>query len=428
MIEKVTEKKRLLVVAGAGAAIDFGMPSVRCIGDILRSKAQEDFGLAERPAENLYGYICEEIARHWSVHTGAGPACRKPNFEDVLYVLSALAAAFPLGVLTPALGAFLLPPKLPDVLLFGKRRTVDTRVVQLLSRMLVDHLLSLFRDRCRPATPGPSDNLQLLHKFFVELQHFFDVAVVSTNYDDLICGTLPQLETGFSRSDKGRFDPGRVFHRTSWPCLLQLHGSVHFDMRTSGSHFDTICWEDNLDICHASSISFASRYSIEGNIYPASCIVAGYGKTFQILTEPFRTYYSELDRLIHESDAVLFLGCGFGDLHLNAGFHDYGLRRDRRIVVIDFASNETLTAGSGFNTDSLMTAQRAMQLFGIAPHQLSWLGKKMPNGLEPLRRARDFERSQDAGQRLSSWYNGMLEACRYPEKIVSELMGAGPSS
>jgi hypothetical protein len=75
-----------------------------------------------------------------------------------------------------------------------------------------------------------------------------------------------------------------------------------------------------------------------------------------------------------------------------------------------------------------MIAQRAARLFGVTLHQLSWLGKKLPSGLAPLRRARDLERSQNACQRLSLWYNGVLEACNTRKKIVSELIGAVPQA
>ena len=50
-------KRRLMVVVGAGASIDFGMPSVNGVAKILLSAAQERYPLFENSATNLYKYF-----------------------------------------------------------------------------------------------------------------------------------------------------------------------------------------------------------------------------------------------------------------------------------------------------------------------------------------------------------------------------------
>lgn len=42
------DKKKLLVIAGAGASLDFGMPSVAEVNNILLKSAQNDFNLLTR--------------------------------------------------------------------------------------------------------------------------------------------------------------------------------------------------------------------------------------------------------------------------------------------------------------------------------------------------------------------------------------------
>jgi len=415
----MTKKRRLLVVAGSGSAVDFGMPNAQGIGEFLRLKVQEDFVLAEKPTESLYGYLHDEIARHWKTTSPSTLPPKEPNFEDVLYVLSTLAGIYPAGVLTRALGAFLAPPEWPEVIQFGRRRTIDQNVVNNLSQKLCDYILTLFRDLCRRINPELASDLQLFHNFFTRLQESSDIAVVTTDYDDLIHRTLPELETGFDRSGDGQFQSGRIFGRKDWPCLLHMHGSVHFDMRTVGNDLHAICWQSDLELCHQNSFGRGARHSIEGDIYPTSSIVVGYGKTVQILTVPFRIYYSELDRLIFESDAVLFLGYGFGDMHLNAGFSNYGTTRDRQVVVVDHASDDVLAAGSAFYEGS-PTAKRAMSVFDVPFHRLS-SGKVVPDSMKTLRQAREFDRCDDAGHRLSLWYNGMLESCKHADKVAAEL-------
>ena len=61
-------KKKLLVVVGAGASIDFGMPSVKQAGDIINDEAQKWFPLANHPHTNLYKHIEERVTLHWNEH------------------------------------------------------------------------------------------------------------------------------------------------------------------------------------------------------------------------------------------------------------------------------------------------------------------------------------------------------------------------
>jgi hypothetical protein len=416
----MSTKRKLLVVAGAGSSIECGMPSVWKVGDMLRQGAQENFTLAETPTQNLYGYLHDAVARYWREKLLRDPDPKEPNFEDILYVISALAATYPAGIYTSALGAFMLPPGLPDILQFEKRIPTDANVIRYLAQHLVDYLLADFRQRCGNPDPMFAANRADFQGFFAELRKEFDIAVVSLNYDNLIHNALPDLETGFDTPGGGQFSSDRIIARNSWPCLLHLHGSVHFDMRVVGKDLHRIFWESDLANCQQNSFGRGPRYSVEGNQYPTSSIVAGYGKTFQLLKAPFHTYYSELDRLVHTSDAALFVGYGFGDAHLNAAFSDYFALRDRPVVVIDYASDNTFTAGSSFYEGS-PAAKHAMSLFEIAPHQLSWLGYTFPETVAQLRAAKAFEICRDPGSRLSLWYNGMLEACRHPEKVIEEL-------
>lgn len=242
------QKRRLLVVAGAGSAIDFGMPSVPCVNDICKHAAMQCFRLLNRESTNLYEYMYDEIKRYWAAHV-APHLRRKPNFEDILYALYVLPSIFPAGRFTSALGAFVTPRRFPDVVHITTPKAVDDHVLRHLSQHLLDSLLDDFRTRCiRECSP----NLPDLKVFFSALCDEFDVAVVTTNYDDLIYRALPPAgrETGFDPDD-GSFKPERILHRDGWPCLLHLHGSVHFDMRADESRGELhrIFWESDLVRC-----------------------------------------------------------------------------------------------------------------------------------------------------------------------------------
>jgi hypothetical protein len=72
------------------------------VGKLLREEARHVFPLkADR--NNLYTYIERQIAEYWNAHVP--PSLNKvPQFEHALYAIFALAAAFPAGQYTSALG------------------------------------------------------------------------------------------------------------------------------------------------------------------------------------------------------------------------------------------------------------------------------------------------------------------------------------
>jgi hypothetical protein len=410
-------KRKLLVIAGAGSTLgDVGMPSVSEVHTLLLGFAQQCFTLQKDPSKNLYGYLYEVIERYWTANVPAHLS-RLPNFEDILYAIYVLAATYPAGIFTAALGALVSIKPFPEVIHIGTPKKVDANVLRHLGEHLIDNMLNEFRRRCL-AMPARFAEFQT---FFSELGCEFDIAICTTNYDNLIFRAAPHgIETGFDSSKSGVFEAKRIIERKSWPCILHLHGSVHFDMDINKSDLHAICWKDNLSLpFHQNSFGRSSQHSVEGNVFPTSTIVAGYGKTTQIQRNPFRTYYSELDRIVSGCDAVLFLGYGFGDDHINNAFADFRDGRDRPVVVIDYADDKVMTAGTGF--DESPTARKATQLFGASPRRLKAMGYSIPATVKGLKAVPDFERCTDRGSRLSLWYNGMLVACNYTPKVLAEL-------
>jgi SIR2-like domain len=341
-------KNKLIVVVGAGASIDFGMPSIEGAADLLSDAAQERYPLFENPETNLYRYIESTIAEYWGENALAHRGL--PNFEEVLYSVFALAAAFPAGRFTSALGAFVGATPLPDVNWFGNRRqAVDSRFLRQFGHYLVDTLLDRFRDRCRSLDVNKSAELEKMRAFFTALGSEFETSIVTLNYDDIVYRTMPGLEKGFD-SD-GRFDDTRIMLRRNWPCILHLHGSVHFDMRDDYKDFmgfggfHDIHWQEDLSRQFNQNASGrSSLQTVEGPDFPTSSIVAGYGKTTQLLRRPFRTYFGELDRLVAQCDAAMFVGYGFSDIHLNLAFEKFRDKRCRPVVVIDLARSTAMNA------------------------------------------------------------------------------------
>jgi hypothetical protein len=185
-------------------------------------------------------------------------------------------------------------------------------------------------------------------------------------------------------------------------------------MDLSDGNLHGVIWQGDLNAqFHQNSFGRSTIRATEGNEFPTSSIIAGYGKTEQIQRVPFRTYYSELDRLVYDSDALLFLCFSMADAHVRQAFTDYPDGRNRPVVFIDYADNGAMLAGGDFvNADT--GPARAMRVFRVRHH-------RPPDTVDNLKAAREFERFTEPGQRLSIWYNGMLEACVNADKIVREL-------
>jgi SIR2-like domain len=289
-------KRKLIIVAGAGSSIDFGMLQVEEVNSFFLKSAQQYFLLANDHNKNLYGYIYDEVERQLSCNTMLGQR-RKPKFEDILYVIYTLAG---LHSAQAPLGAFIGIRRFPDVVYIGQLKRVDEHMLSHLGQHLVDSLLDALRKQCQE----PASHFAELKNLLAALAEEFDVALVTTNYDDLLYRAFPQgIETGFDLGNNGVFCQDRILRRATWPCILHLHGSVHFDMDHRRDDFHAIHWREDLTRFHQNSFGRNPQYSVEGNVFPTSSIIAGYGKTIQVQRFPFRTYYSELDRLVYGSDA-----------------------------------------------------------------------------------------------------------------------------
>jgi len=416
-------KKKLLMVVGAGASVDFDIPGVAKVGGLISQEIQKLYPLVNDRSSNLYKYIEGRIRDYWKL---AIPPhlFREPHFEDVLYAIFAMVTAYPAAIHTSALGALIAPQILPDVLEFGRdAKTAGRQELRSLAAFSVDAILKEFRGCCKTVATSKASEFSRLERFVTALQAEFDIAVVTLNYDNVMYRAFPDIETGFEPAS-GQFQEGRILARTGWPCMLHLHGSVHFDMptpRAGGHNIHEVHWQPDIDATFAANAFGRNpQATLEGPDFPTSVLVAGYGKTSQILRRPFRTYYSEVDRLVSACDAVLFTGYGFGDVHLNQAFSQFRDGRRRPVVILGFAQPGTMTL-SGADPDN-QVARAVVHDLHTDLRSMTWLGYGHPDLVDDLLDAREFEVSGDAATPLSVWYNGMLEACDNAKKFIRRLV------
>jgi hypothetical protein len=180
-----------------------------------------------------------------------------------------------------------------------------------------------------------------------------------------------------------------------------------------------IYWNNDITSNFRSNSSRRSSYTTKEGLSHLTTIIAGLDKSNQILRDPFRAYLMQLDKVIYESDAILFMGYGFSDLHLNQCFSF--IRNDgkkRKVVVIDWASKDE--DGLSWRHDDW-----SYGLFTTIPFEGIDIGagrNKEPRPVHYYKGRNELEKSLNTDYPLAVWYNGMLEACKYPDKILAELL------
>lgn len=407
-------KKKLLITVGAGASIDFGLPSVDEIDNLFDTCASKSHPLAKDPHSNLYRY-CRNSIDHYYGYSSKPMLRKRANFEEMLYQLNLLAPYLSDPSRLHGSNALLSAKSLPTVMFSGRGKAVDQAMLKNLTSSLMDEMVFRFIEDCRTLAQSKLNEINDLRKFLLTLKEEFDIGIITLNYDNAFTQALPDLHTGFN--DRGKFVPMSVLARKDWGFIYHLHGSIHFAMTSTAHDMHGISWK-NKPIKDSSVCASGrnSQGSIEGVNYPISPFVAGYGKTQQILRQPFRTYFSQINRLVHEADSFLFLGYGFGDPHLNAIFSEV---RDlpRPTVVVGF--EEDTQDPLPFREDAWVH-----NLFKTLPgnaKDMSAVGHSAPARIGSLRANRELEVSSNKNYPLAVWYNGMLEACRNPMKILEHL-------
>jgi hypothetical protein len=408
-----------MVVVGAGASIDFGMPSVNGVDTLFCTWAKENYRLACNKNGSLYSYVRDAIENYYRLNEIRFEAYT--NFEEVLYVLLQLSKMVTNSESSFPINAFLEMKSFPQIIHDHVLTSVDGSHFSELASYLVDKLLERFRSRCG-VIDLESENFQKFSGFINRLNREFNTVFISVNYDNLITQACQGLFTGFN--GHGSFDASAFYSHSPFdrsPCgsIYHLHGSVHFDMVATDRALHEVTWNNDLSVSQNSS-GRNYGHTTERTPILTSSIIAGYGKSNQIQRVPFRNYYSVLDQVALDADAFLFLGYGFADQHLNNAFYPVA-SSEKPVVVIDHADigQDTLSLG---RQDAW--SQNLLKLF---PCSATSGGPTMSEVKDDRQQTPGFETLQrkKSKQTLSVFYNGFLGAlsCENSVNTIMERLG-----
>ncbi|MDD3563554.1 MAG: SIR2 family protein [Candidatus Cloacimonetes bacterium] len=390
-------KKKVLLITGSGASISVGFPSVREI-DEFYLKTSEQFYKLDEESRSPCHLIKKKLERHQILtkDPNASPvnfevgfsgheykeSHYEPNFEAIHYVLNMLISILTKDSIIPSNKTAerdYLPLyqilKLDDGL-----ASLSAQRLWFLEKTLNNEIFKLMLSKCESTVSNST--FQKHSDFYNNLNRRSILSVATLNYDNVIAKALPQFDTGFDKRN-GQFKPQRLMN-DSWNTYLPLHGCVHFTIPKDKSYSE-LHWNRKPSVDDV-SLDYRPIRSDEGFLISKQPLVIGYNKPDVILSNPYRCYFSLLERLIYEADTLLICGYGFGDLHLNrylSALRYYRTTMTKRIVIINqIVQNKPDWT---FSSDDKWT-RHVRSVFQIKKADRPWLIKPATKGFMKTKR------------------------------------------
>ena len=300
-------KKRALVLAGAGASLEFGAPSTAKLTKVIEKKVRTDSWMVTSGGHQAYQKIFKTLAGYLQGGDGA------VNFEHIYHCAHELQYTFEP---TPRAVNEHRPILQPFIC-----RRIETTEQAL--RALVNRMAEFIFEELSAICKKPITDLSLLTSFLEKLREDHVTRIYTTNYDDFLLQAAPDLYTGFDSEpspDGKLFDRRRFWQATDLDCIFHLHGSVHLAFgrpQTPDSDLGELHWFDDRDAALPYSSSGSVESRMDGSQIIRAALITGLDKFSRIRQQPLSHYYASMARDAMTADVIYVIGYGLGDLHLN---------------------------------------------------------------------------------------------------------------
>jgi len=319
------KKKRALIIVGAGASVDYGIPVTAKFGSLIEADLQANKYCVQTGGWDAYLQIKDQLEAYYS------PDTSEAHFERIYHVLHEL------GAMRLSKGAV---PKYKPVLHPFLKKTVDLHPNAL--RAASQAMLAAIYKTASTRSSSPQCSIELLSRFLRSLDNCFISRIYSTNYDDFFSQAAPELFTGFTRKKENfyLFSPRDFWAGWEKPGLFHIHGSIHMGFPHNGGEevdIGDLAWFDARDeALKYANFSGSGITRMDGTSIDRSAILTGLDKLGRIQQSPYSFYYAGLSRDVVEADLIFVLGSGLNDLHLNAWIK--AVRREQTQVPLIYVS------------------------------------------------------------------------------------------
>jgi hypothetical protein len=305
-----TVKKKLLIILGSGSSIPLGMPSVVDLDEQMAGWARE-WAAQPNHGHNYFETLRQSINDYYGSRVCT--TCPPVNFEKILGEMLALS-----HWMTPSPWGDTLRQAVcgdgPPSRLFLNADDHGTAIALRAQLGYLSTQLAALMRACSQRLDTRGDAFGQYAALFQTLRHSFDVGIFNLNYDTAAITAMPGAHTGFG--DDGIFEPRAVHLRADWDFVYHLHGSVHHSL--VAPNVKRICWRADLaGEFWDTDEGIGPDMRSEGRLFPVTTLLAGGFKLDQMLAEPFQSLHAALIRHVHEADAIVIGGYGFGDAHIN---------------------------------------------------------------------------------------------------------------
>ncbi len=310
------DKKRALVLLGAGASIEFGVPATLKFTEIIEAGVLGDAWVQDQQGDKAYRTIKRRLKRY----------LKNPgivHFEHIYHCAHEL-----LHMRKPSVGAAdefrpILAPFLRDT-----SGTSAEGLTALLGKM-IEVIYTEVSSRCT----APACSTRPFAEFLESVAATYTTRIYTTNYDDFALQAKPDLYTGYlpSGERETRFDEDGFWQRWERPAVFYLHGSVHmsYSHNPGAERFADLMWFEDRDEARKSAGFTGSQLRrMDGTGVLRTPIITGLDKLSRIQQRPLPYFYAALTRDVMQADLIYVIGAGLGDLHLNSLLEEARSRPD----------------------------------------------------------------------------------------------------
>ena len=321
-------KKRLLLLTGAGSSIPFGYPSTQHFTTLIEANFKADPVVSSMPqVSNFYDQVISDLKKYF-VNPGI------VTFENIYQAIQDIMVLKNVPQDPKAFDEFRPHVGASHELKahYAKFSRIEGSMLQ---SLYLDNLLQTFLDQLKTVTDTAKmeDAINYFEKKFT-------INSFTLNYDNLIQKCLRPHVTGFTPGNAPRsFDQklllSAIGGKRNTHC--HLHGSLKWGFPTSKNPFEIHEYDSPYEGVKASKSRPSGRPAQRGETLPVSPIITGMDKTELVFRKPFYSNFLALFRSLEMSTKLLIAGYGFSDRHVNLGIEQCRISRPGvQTYIVDY--------------------------------------------------------------------------------------------